>query len=155
MLRISSLSTQRSLGRPQPYSILCRAEFCIDAPISSPELRVLRSSAPPRFKLSAALCGLELDIIALAKKSLRVMDSLLQSLRIPHVRGLSKTASILMNFKWFNRKVSASRFMLEPLRTHSCGTAKKLLLGFLGCRILRSLSLAVWGGGLAITMPST
>ncbi|MCA9195809.1 MAG: hypothetical protein KDB03_28770, partial [Planctomycetales bacterium] len=43
---------------------------------------------------------------------------------------------------------------LDLLRTQSCGTVIKLLLGTLGCRILIRLSLAVRGGGVAITMPS-
>ena len=83
-----------------------------------------------------ALFGLKRDIIALANKLQQVMDSLLQALRTPHARRLSKTASTLMNSKWLKLKVSASQLMLEPLRTHSCGTAEKLLLDTLGYLIL-------------------
>ena len=108
-------------------SCLRRTELRIDAPILSPELRVLRSSAPLRFKLPVVLFGIERDIIALAKKSLRVMDSLLQTLHTTNARCLSKTASTLMIFKWLNRKVSASRLMPELLRTHYCGTCQKTI----------------------------
>ena len=83
-----------------------------------------------------ALFGLKRDIIALAQKSLRVMDYLLQALCTTHARCLPETASILVIFKWLNRKVSALRLIIEPLRTHDCGTAEKRLLGFLGYRIL-------------------